>query len=97
MQFYVVLCPFASFLASQRRQPIAWIPAIIYIYIFDAKNSVNTGFPKKDARFSKIKNIPDLLSDDKEGKIMRNSDFRYFSNRASSLGKPLNYRGEDVQ
>ena len=31
-----------------------------------------TGFPKKDARFSKIKNIPDLLSDDKEGKIMLN-------------------------
>ena len=29
-----------------------------------------TGFPKKDARFSKIKNIPDQLSDDKEGKIM---------------------------
>ena len=27
------------------------------------------GFPKKDARFSKTKNIPDLLSDDKEGKI----------------------------
>ena len=31
---------------------------------------IDTGFPKKDARFSKIKNIPDLLSDDKEGKIM---------------------------
>ena len=29
-----------------------------------------TEFPKKDASFSKIKNIPDLLSDDKEGKIM---------------------------
>ena len=29
-----------------------------------------TGFPKKDARFSKFKNIPDLLSDDKECKIM---------------------------
>ena len=27
-------------------------------------NEQNTGFPKKDARFSKIKNIPDLLSDD---------------------------------
>ena len=31
---------------------------------------IDTGFPKKDAHFSKIKNIPDLLSDDKEGKIM---------------------------
>jgi len=35
----------------------------------------HTGFPKKDARFSKIKNIADLLSDDKEGKIMWNIDF----------------------
>ena len=34
-----------------------------------------TGFPKKDARFSKLKNIPNLLSDDKEGKIMKNIDF----------------------
>ena len=29
----------------------------------------DTGFPKK-ARFPKFKNISDLLSDDKEGKIM---------------------------
>jgi len=28
------------------------------------------GFPKKEARFPKIKYIPDLLSDDKEGKII---------------------------
>ena len=28
------------------------------------------GLPKKYARFSGIRNIPDLLSDDKEGKIM---------------------------
>ena len=34
-----------------------------------------TGFPKKDTRFLKIKNIPDLLSDDKEGKLMGNFDF----------------------
>ena len=36
------------------------------------------GFPKKDARFSKIKNIPDLFSDDKECKIMWNIEFYYF-------------------
>ena len=30
---------------------------------------------QKDARFSKIINIPNLLSDDKEGKIMFNIDF----------------------
>ena len=29
-----------------------------------------TGFPKKDARFSKLKNISGLLSDNKKGKIM---------------------------
>ena len=34
-----------------------------------------TSFPKKDVRLSKINNIPDLLSDDKEGKIMPNIDF----------------------
>ena len=33
-----------------------------------------TGVPIKDARFSKLKNIPDLLSDDKEGKIEENID-----------------------
>ena len=30
------------------------------------------GFPKKDARFSKLKDVPDLLSDDREGKIIKN-------------------------
>ena len=34
-----------------------------------------TGFLQKDARFSKLKNIPDYLSDEKEGKIMENIDF----------------------
>ena len=48
-----------------------------------------TGFPKKDARFSKLKNIPDILSDDKEGKITENIEYKYFSNRASFLGNPV--------
>ena len=39
-------------------------------------------------RRSFVKNIPDLLSDDKEGKIMRNIDFLYFSKRASFQGNP---------
>ena len=34
-----------------------------------------TGFPKKDARFSKLKSIPDLLSDEMDGKILENIDF----------------------
>ena len=39
---------------------------------------LNTGFPKKDARSSKIKNIPDLLADDKEGKIIKKYQLFYF-------------------
>ena len=31
--------------------------------------SSDTGFPIKEARFSKLKNISHLLSEDKEGKI----------------------------
>ena len=42
--------------------------------------------PKKDARFSKPKNISDPLSDEKEGKIIENIDFSYFSNRESFMG-----------
>ena len=34
-----------------------------------------TGFPKKDARFLKIQNITNLLSDDSEGKIMKDIEF----------------------
>ena len=41
------------------------------------------GFPKKDVRSLKIKNIPDLLSDDKEGEIMWNIDLHSFSNGKS--------------
>ena len=33
------------------------------------------GVSKKDARFLKIQNITNLLSDDKEGKIMKNVEF----------------------
>ena len=47
----------------------------------------DTGFPKIDARFSKLKSIPDLLSDEKEGKIVEN--FSYLSNRATFMGNPV--------
>ena len=46
-------------------------------------------FPKKDARFSKIKNILNLLCNDNEGKINENINFDYFSNRASLMGNPV--------
>ena len=36
---------------------------------------LHTGFPPKNASFLKIKNIPGLLSYDKEGKLMLNIDF----------------------
>ena len=41
-----------------------------------------TGFPIKDARFSKLKNILFLLSDDNKVRIIENIDFKY----SSSLG-----------
>ena len=37
------------------------------------------GFPKKDARVPEIQKNSDLLSYDKEGKIMQNIIFQYFS------------------
>ena len=40
---------------------------VYYIYIYFIYYAL---FPQKDARFLKIKNIPDLLSDDKEGKLL---------------------------
>ena len=36
---------------------------------------------QKDARLSKLKNIP--LSDNKEVEVIENTDFKYLSNRAS--------------
>ena len=49
------------------------------------------GFPKKDARFLKIQIITNLLSNDNEGKIMKNIEFWYLSNRASFMGNPVPY------
>ena len=48
---------------------------------------------KKDARFSKMKNMPDLLRDDREGKII---DFKYLSNRASSKGNPVGHHNVHI-
>ena len=47
----------------------------------------DTGFPKKIARFSKIKIISNLLCNDNEGKIIEN--INYFSNRSSFIGNPV--------
>ena len=49
------------------------------------------GFPEKDARFSKLKNISDLLCDDEEVKIKENMDSKYVNNRASFLGNPVGW------
>ena len=48
-----------------------------------------TGFPIKDTRYSKLKNILFLLSDEKEGQIIENIDFKYLRNRASFVGNPV--------
>ena len=50
------------------------------------------GFPKKTLFISILKNIPDLLSDGKECKIIENIDFEYFSNRASFMGNSVHHR-----
>ena len=51
------------------------------ISILPSKKSIylsihlSTWSPKKDDRFLKIQNITNLLSDDNEGKIMKNIEF----------------------
>ena len=52
--------------------------------------------PQKDASFSKSKNIPDQLSDDREGNIIQNIDFSYFSNGASFMGHPVDPEKTDL-
>ena len=50
----------------------------------------DSGFPKKDTRFSKIdKYNIDLYCDDREGKIIEHFNFQYFNNRASFVGNPV--------
>ena len=55
----------------------------------DGLSQAGKGFSKKDGRFLKLKNISDLLCYQKEGKIMENIDFSYFSNLASFIGNPV--------
>ena len=50
--------------------------------------NLSTEFPKKGACFSKLKDNPDLISNEKEGKIIEDIDFSYLSNRASFMGNP---------
>ena len=50
---------------------------------------MSSTFPINDARFSKMKNIPDLLSDERKGRIIENIDFKYLSNRASFMGNTV--------
>ena len=43
----------------------------------------------KDPSFSKLKKMPNLPSDNREGKILENIDIKYFSYRASFMGNPV--------
>ena len=47
-----------------------------------------------EIRSYQLKNIPDLVSDEKEGKIMLNIDFSYFINLASFMGNPVRFISE---
>ena len=51
--------------------------------------SMSSTFPIHDARFSKMKNIPDLLSDERKGRILENIDLKDLSNRASFMGNTV--------
>ena len=51
--------------------------------------SMSSSFPINDARFSKMKNIPDHLSDERKGRIIENIDFKDLSNRASFMGNTV--------
>ena len=44
------------------------------------------------ARSSEFKNFADLLSEDREGKNKENVEFKYFDNRASSMGNHVGNR-----
>ena len=44
---------------------------------------------KSNAGLLKLRVIPDLLSDDREGKRIENIDFKWSSNRASFMGNPV--------
>ena len=43
---------------------------------------------KNGACFSKLKDNPNLISNEKEGKIIEDIDSSYLSNRASFIGNP---------
>ena len=43
------------------------------------------GFPKKTPFSQNLKSIPNLLSNEKEGKIVENNDFSYFTKRESFM------------
>ena len=58
--------------------------------VFLIHKLVVQGFPKKRRPILKNeKNMPDLLSDDREGKIIEISTLNYLSNRASFWGNPV--------
>ena len=44
---------------------------------------------KNHVRFSKLKNIPDLFSDDKDATIITNIDLNYEIGRVSFIGNPV--------
>ena len=54
---------------------------------FGEKNTIFLEHPVLIRRpFLNIENIPDLVGDDWEGKIIGNIDFKYISNRVSFMG-----------
>ena len=77
-----------SFLLETSRIDFGEGVVSLYTIIWD-RYLLQLQIKKKDARFSKMKNMPDLLSDDRKGKIIENIDSKYLRNRASFLRKPV--------
>ena len=50
-----------------------------------------TGFSKKGARFSQLRNIPNLLTDDRKDKIIENINLKYLLAIGRLLWKTLLY------
>ena len=49
--------------------------------------NAHTGVPNKTSVSQNLKNIHDLLIDDRKGTVIENTDFKYWSNRSSFMGK----------
>ena len=80
---------FYSLLTNISKNYYNWYFIKLVPIIYQISDTGHTGFPIKDARFSKLKNFPAVPSDNWEGKIIVNINFKYFGNRESFFWETL--------